>query len=320
MSDKSNALKDTYTFYVRAADGNVMAIYKKYYETYQGGYKEIISLEEQPIYGTSRIGERKESVVIDIKPHPATRPPLSVKTGYDNIVIAVKGLDKWGMFKVDLSGNGTTTSSAKNYFSGAPGKNLSIAEDKGGKYLFSVFTAEKYGDKANACVILNKNNEIMEGSTKIISDAQKKSLVMKKPGKTNEYYLLTIDNKGMPYYHVIDMGAKNGLGAITGTINKPLDTYGGYGSGMALLEDQTGTANSRLFLRKYERGGKCSIISFEITTDGIGRPQIMDTFKSNDSQGVGEMQISPDGKLLAIANPITKSINVRTGLETNKSI
>ena len=49
-----------WTHYVRDAQGQVLAIYNKHYELISGtSYNEVVEMEEQPIYGSSRIGVYK---------------------------------------------------------------------------------------------------------------------------------------------------------------------------------------------------------------------------------------------------------------------
>jgi RHS repeat-associated protein len=324
IPDLGDPLQNTKTWYSRDASGNVMAIYKSEYEANATGYLENIYLEEQPIYGSSRVGERKTHALIKTVDHPNLSLPtelplrlISTITEHTNLLTGIQQpptivwsqnqfswpymIPKQGSKKeVNFTNPPPQVSVANANFWGVQGKNICVAEADNGAVQFSAFTARKIGSANNVCRVLDANNNMMlMPLTPIKSNWKAKSLAVKKPGTTNEYYLITVGTDQVPYHTTVNTATNT-----VSNINTPIDVTDGYGYGMAVIEDASGLANTRLYLRKYNGNNTASIISYQITASGINLSTrtIEKTFNSRDGNGRGEIQIAPNGMKLAIAN------------------
>lgn len=294
----------TRTYYVRDPSGNIMSIYEATVDTAITGDTITYVMKEQPIYGSSRIGERKEDVIVS-KQNAADSSEIAVYTEsiteLANLALLLHGS---GYVKERdlLLTSSSATLQADLFQSGntLPGRNICVAEDETGNKLFSAVTHKKLQSLDNVCVVYDKNGNLMTGSTGINSDWQGKALAMRKPGSSSEYYLFTVGINGTPYYHIIDMSGNGGLGTVS-SVNQTLVSAINYGRGMALVENQISGGKSYLYLRNYS-AGNASVISIEITAAGFGTPQTLATFASNDTKGSGEMQISADKNKFAVAN------------------
>ena len=321
INDKNNPALDEYTYYVRDASGQIMAIYK--------GKQNNVWLQEQPIYGSDRIGQRNDSILVativgqvpaNIDDYRATEntvwdipvqgPLTQVEiTSLTNLLgfparllIPVAGNQE---VNFPLSSN-IAVGSISHTFTGQQGINSYVREDLFGAPIFRTFTAKKYNGTDNLCLVFGKNGNLMQGQAGIYSNYLGKSLAMRVPGTTDEYYLFTHSNNavvggstGLLLAHRIDMTANAGNGVVTNK-NLAFDVSGGYGSGMALIEDVDG-GNSRLFARQHI-GNTCNIVGFPVTETGIGNGQVMTSFPAIATASSAEMQISPDGQFLAVAN------------------
>lgn len=329
IPDVSDPVENTITWYSRDASGNIMAIYESTYESTTGGMNEFVHLIEQPMYGSSRLGTRTEKKLIKTIYHPTGGSPLETSNlpanrsaenthlsigvqrpltvtyypGPGNFNIGVITPEAGGKMDVDFT-NLPPAVSATNYtFNfGVQGNNVCVVEDGNNNVAFRAFTAKQIGTGTNVCRVLDANNNLMpipNLNNPIKANWKGKSMGMKKPGTTDEYYLFTVGTDKKPYYHIIN--------TTTGTVtsnNILLDTVGtNYGYGMALIIDDTPLANSTLYLRRYNStNGTAEIVTIAITTGGIGTPMVPVSFSSYDANGTGEIQISPDGTKLAIAN------------------
>ena len=68
-----SGLDDLTTYYVRDATGNIMAVYEQRTAKTNGALP-TLSLVEQPLYGTARLGERKPGLVLSGLPASNTAP------------------------------------------------------------------------------------------------------------------------------------------------------------------------------------------------------------------------------------------------------
>ncbi|KAB2859612.1 MAG: hypothetical protein F9K09_01455 [Flavobacteriales bacterium] len=324
IPNAADASQNTITWYSRDASGNVMAVYESEFEPTPNGLREKIYLSEEPIYGSSRIGEYKKKTLLKIIDEPTIGLPtenfanLNAKiTESTNMLIGVQkpftithtlGLLAYltpkagGKQEVNYSAPSSPQVSGVNsqIGFGVQGKNLCVVEDENGNVVFSAYTAKELagGTATNVCRILDANNNLMNISLSypIKSNYEGKSLGIKKPGSTNIYYLITIGTDLRPYYHEINTTTKQV------SPNHLIDAVGtNYGYGMALIEDNSGIASSKLYLRKYNSNSTVDIVSIAITQAGFGPPVIEQNFACKDANGKGEIQVSPDCTKLAIA-------------------
>lgn len=320
INDISDPAANSSTHYVRDATGTIMAVYDQHNQTLNSGYQANIALREQPIYGSSRLGQRQDSLPVKSIWYPVTGAPVEIATNqyriaedralqlpYDDVLHFNFG---WWNFVIPIGGVIDLDVSTPTAIAGSPaplfiidqGRNVSRTEDESGNLLFSTFTPNS---NANA-LILDANDQLMPGASGISSAASGNTLCTLVPGTTSEYHLFTVGTNGRLYEHRIDMSlagngsAVNPLGAVV-SVNNPVNNTTTYGRVMALIDDQTGTANSQLYLRKSTGSNTAQIVRLEITNAGIGPEQVLTSYASIQGDDYG-MQISPDGQRLALAD------------------
>lgn len=329
IPDSDDPSQNVVTWYSRDASGNVMAVYKSTYDSTASALKEDINLIEQPIYGSSRVGQRTENKLIKTAYYPVSGTPYdtinitnSIVTENTNMQIGVQkpptSTINWSTNSyptiyispqsgakqnIDFTNSGSPVNGTPNaqFSFSQQGENICTVEGDNGNIVFSAYTAKQYGFQGtNVCKVLDANNNIMpipSLTNPIKSNWRGKSLGIRKPGTLNIYYLITVGTDKKAYYHEINTTT----GQVT-SVNNAIDGASGYGYGMALIEDQSPIASSMLYLRRFNGSDSASIITVPITMSGVGTPTVAATFSSKDANGKGEMQISTDGTKLAIAN------------------
>jgi hypothetical protein len=150
------------------------------------------------------------------------------------------------------------------------------------------------------------------------------------------YYLFTLSPKAIPLYHIIDVKTKQIISTNNPVVNEPPTKTRGlskninrYGKTLNLFADYV-KKEAVLYLRVYNdvanqmSSGEFSagvgvtnsyakIAAFKINELGnISKPVFSNKFSSNDLLGHGEIQISPDGTKLAIANRYYAKNNTRS--------
>ncbi|MFZ6052362.1 RHS repeat-associated core domain-containing protein [Halocola ammonii] len=307
----------TVTYYVRDAQGNIMSVYHKNQEDLPDGYEDVYRLLEQPVYGSSRVGQKKSDLEMwrTFYPDEETESPFSYVTEdrvfiseYEHFPIIGQwddgtNTEETQLFEVDLAGTSTTAQEAIAIPWGEAGKNTCVAEDRDGNVVLRFTTMNQYSEPPynlfSESRLYNANGDVVANSENISSDWRGKSMLTKTPGANKLYYLFTFSLAGLPYYHVIDMSANNGSGAVISK-NNILDTEGDYVQGtMALIEDHSGYGTGRLFMKRQE-GGQTQLISFVIGEQSLTK-QVIDEFITT-AVSPGEIQLSADGRKLAVAN------------------
>lgn len=320
--DATDHTQNKTTYYVRDAQGNVMSIYERTNTGSAPNFTATFKMTEQPIYGSSRIGERRETAMtirtvnyttpagpatpVQTILHADALEKTAVPVGVLNIV---NNIAYTTMSVQTLNTAGTAASgSSKLTLSGMQGRNTSSVEDECGNVVLTTYTARKYNAQNHVCMLFDRHGYLVTNSAGIRSDADGQSVLLKMPGSQSLYYLFTVGTNGVPYYHVVDAGAN-----VVVSKNTPLDAAGGYGRNMTLAEDLTGTGYaSRLYLRYYSSGSS-AVNSFTITAQGISATAALATFTSGDIKGEGELQISADGsEFIVLNNKGNKNIITQT--------
>jgi RHS repeat-associated protein len=309
------------TFYVRDASGNVMAVYERTNTSAGGGnYTATYKLTEQPIYGSSRIGQRKESITIGTSTYSgSTLPAVQGPVGTIGIAAAtfqvgspkIKATSLGNIFSQSVTALNTQTASLSTSSqagnAGVQGRNCVNITDGCGTTIMSVYVSKSINGNTHVCQVYDGNNALLLNCAGIKANADGQSMLMKVPGSQQLYYLFTVGTDKYPYYHIIDYAQKKVISK-----NNKIENASGYGQTMALLEDEVGNGSSMLYLRKYA-SGNASIMGVPVTTTGVGAPATLATFTSGDVKGTGEIQVSPLLDQLIIANN-KGTLNVVTGV------
>ncbi|UII30389.1 hypothetical protein LVD17_19035 [Fulvivirga ulvae] len=297
------------TYYVRDASGNVMATYNFREETFTGGKDEIIELAEQPIYGSDRVGQRKEAIevsrhrIIDTSIEQVESDVLH-KPALNNWTLPVQTAEGTALVQLGQGATAPEYVGATEAFSAEGYRHVATGEDSEGNLLFSLVAGED-----GTGFILDGNGNVMPGSAGVSIEAIKAgagtSLVMPS-GEAGVYYLFTIGNTGKAYRHTIDMNlAGNGttglpLGDVALT-NEPVNATANYASGMALMveHDRDGLTGYLYLLRNTSQANNLILEVLTINKTGIGSPMVIDAFAGNAE--TAHISISPNGQKLAVA-------------------
>lgn len=337
-------------YYVRDASGNTMAIYSRTIENVDLSHvgKPLADinyyLKEMPIYGSDRLGliDLKENSLI----YSLTGVALADICGNSNFSIDIntvsinKGLYHWVTpHHAGVQTNANTAASTCNCkieelitapdavlasqaelteFFGKVDNNVGVSEDQDGNLNFYSISAENYLGNDNIMLVLDKDGNLMKGSSGILSSPESKAISFKIPGNNSKYLLITLDEDRNVYSHTIDMGLDgfgpvgSALGEVV-SINQPLNVLDGVMNRyFNAIEDEP---NNRviLFASEYtepasqgERG-TVNILAYEIKASQLNPvPEIIASIESFDKLGQGELQLSEDAKRLLYYNRTEK--------------
>jgi RHS repeat-associated protein len=303
------------TYYVRDASGNVMAVYKRTNTSLgSGNYTASYTLEEEPIYGSSRIGERIDnSIVVHTAGFTLSTPPTTAsisaenRSGWESMQLPVQNYVHVGSVNVPSQSlrslNGATAGSSAAVTTGVQGRNTSSIEDACGNALIKVYVSKLYNNVQNVVMVYNSSNQLMMNTAGMKANANGQSVLMQVPNSNTQYYLFTVGTDKKAYYHVIDVSQNKVISK-----NNLVDNTAGYGQTMALIEDVAGDGNSTLYLRRYA-SGTSYIMGTAVTSSGVGTPAALTSFTSGDVNGTGELQVSPLGTQMIVADNLgTKNL------------
>ncbi len=313
------------TYYVRDAQGNIMATYQREYTVCGGGTEETIKLTERPIYGSSRIGQDVNEVVLRQTVCNGNTPQLLPSNSPripDQHIMSIVGdveyrqisfVSPWGgLFQFNIPYHtiqrydvtGPTPQLTQSRTAWLSGNITSVtAEDHNESLVFTgLISSNLFG--VRLYLFDNANMPIlgMHHITKVASGTQMLALQW----DDSRWLLFTMDQTGQVFYHVIQVAPT--IQVISW--DNPLTETGGYANCMALIADHSETHPSRLYLKRRQTRNTPSMFSSIGLSLGGALPateQVPDqevTFSSNifgfSGSGSSEIQISPDGTKLAV--------------------
>lgn len=316
------------TYYIRDAQGNVLSTYK---QTNQVDRK-VYNLQEQYIYGSSRLGVRRSNLEVKSVINPGTVDEFIALTNQyprksENEIMSLPYLKTqlllsqnqaitqqllqynfasmstaiYSNGKIDYNIEQESMSDINSAASGKIANNVAVSETKDGQIGIIAITYQSAfsftgGSLPQVCKVLDRYGNMASGSNEIKSGYRNASIAIEAIQGSDKHFLFTTKSS-IPYFNLI---SKTGSDFEVESVNNPLseDTTG-FGKKMAVIADYT--QNKALYLRRYE-SGVCYIHSYEIGTTTVQNKGIKDSFISSDVSGEGDMQISTDGKLLAVAN------------------
>ncbi len=248
-----------WTYYVRDASGNVMAIYDQVNTPITDGYNTEIKWAETPLYGSSRIGMIIPDQLIssiDINTTTGNQVAATTKsTSAIGTVLMSYDKDTDITKPIVVSDESGELEVLDNYgeYEGEPSPAVNLISDKKGTVQFSVLGLNHEGQ--NTIRIFNAEGDIIEGSEEIVADMNSEMEVIEfKAGQL--YYLFSVDDKGKLLYHQIDMTMNDGLGGIPTlgeypAINIPLSSQFNFRSKMSVIEESE-LGNKVLITRRIE--------------------------------------------------------------------
>jgi PKD repeat protein len=185
----------------------------------------------------------------------------------------------------------------------------------------------------NGQTVWNKNHQIMENGTELVTDTTtpQTSIIIPKPGNENVYYIFTTleTYESEPfamgpgvYYSEVTFSDAFPLGQVT--VNSQV-IYGTSSSKLtAIHHPETNSIRVITFGRVDNLTplkNRTTFYIFEVTTDGVQFPPVVKTVEQQ-ILGLGTMKISPNGKRIAVVddenryiyfydfNPITLDISL----------
>jgi RHS repeat-associated protein len=315
------------TYYVRDAQGNVMATYKRYYDG--GVYK--LDLEEQPIYGSDRIGQNTHKVTLasaqSLADLHAPTSGIQAISEYENWITTTNKTSllpssindnlcqcKIKSLEINSPANTNYDFAAKQIeFLGVADNGIALAEDLSGQLQFYAVIAKKYLGNTDACLIFDRDGHLMKGTEAIaLPYANAKPVIVNIPG-TTIYAVVTSDAAQKSVYHLVDMSATGyalvgSAGEVTAA-NLSLDPLTAptalQGMHYTAIEDHVNTETIVYGTRftpslADPNKGNTEIVSYRFTnTTSPPSPQVMQSIPGCFNTETGELQISPDGSRLA---------------------
>lgn len=329
------------TYYVRDGSGNIMAVYERTNEktvnTATDGstfYTAKFKQKEVDLYGSERVGTYNpanfEIGTVNFQPghfydvslyfdeYKRTTELLNPVTnshtddyfnsgqGTNDILLQTAHLSNIDLLTPDIAHQVS--------FLGITDNALATVEidDATHTRQFTVAGADYWG-ASNTCLVYDKDNYLMMGSSNIntFCDEKSKPVIARKPGTNNTiYYLFTRDITNAIYYHVIDMNlpgngtALNKLGEVISSA-PVLVSSAVCGRHLAVIEDNVHNKTYVYFTEHEAITHETTLKRIIIPFAGLSSPVTIEsliTYTSYDENGDGEIQIAPNGKSITIYN------------------
>ncbi len=314
------------TYYVRDAQGNTMAVYAKGEDPMLPGQTNptySYSLIEQPIYGSSRIGENKGRIALSTASTLAALTPpgdgLNAISEYQNWITSSNkaeqllpgGTDQLCECKINtIQGANYNQTGTATEFLGIAENGVAMAEDLNRNMLFYAILAQNYLGNNNACLVYDNTGQLMKGTDLIGAiEPNSKPIIVNITG-TNQYAIITLNNQHVPVYHIVDMD-KTGYGTVNpaGEVvqaNLPMTNYSGiapsHGWHFTAYEDhvnnKTIVYTSRFKANTIEPfRGTTEIVAYDFGNNFTVQPQehVIYQMEGCGITESGELQISPHG-------------------------
>ncbi|MDB5274752.1 MAG: hypothetical protein JWO58_3119 [Chitinophagaceae bacterium] len=336
------------TYYVRDVSGNIMATYSRWNSpkvSNPGYYDAVFYLNDQPLYGNSRAGEYKTSYtqmsavelgrktfqLSDVDNVQLDFNFIDKKSEYTNWITALATtysatfstttnlMPSVSLQNINYTGSALATSAIAKIanFCGVAGSDVSIAEsDDGASVLFYTVSMKTYWGKSDVLLLFDVDGLLMRNCGGINAGSGSRNVIVRVPGETKKYFLITRGTDKKLYSHTIDLTqVGNGTttvpkGDVT-SMNNLLDSKL-YGSQLIALENR-GTGISYIYATTSTTPtlpaiglGTLNVSVFEVSTSGpvpIKAPTVMcANIISRQDLAESELKISPDGKKFAIYN------------------
>ena len=325
---------DVITYYVRDAQGNPMATYvvTEVASTDPGvAYKKVVSLAEQPLYGSARVGTTgladpvvAEILVLDTDDEVTVHPGLIIKhTNHQLDIVAAYTANQLSANGLSMPGpnvHGYDTHPADatdidhNHMrpKGMDSRAMHRAEDLLGNTLFTV-QAVAYNNTIDNTTIYDATGDPMWWNTALAPQAFDHATALisaQVPGEPDQYYLFSIGQNGKPYAVLIDMADQAHTRGAVQSVHELWTNGDGYqyGQALAVVDDRTGLGAPTLYLKRYA-SGDCQLLALDLAqlaqaghVFSTGLLTELDEFTTADVLGKGEMQVSPTGGHLALVH------------------
>lgn len=313
---------DTYieTFYVRDAQGNIMAVYDKEYNDITEGNEMVLTLKERPLYGSSRVGENRTGVVIKHQLLPQSGNPVTVEPEQEHVadqrlmpvagvfeaISIIQAADHW-----DVSSSVASSSGISSGALGYAPANTVVGETRYGQKVFTAVICRQepllnsFFGGSPSVLLYGPDGLLMDDFWDMIADPNSSALAMESPNSPDFWYLFTMDAQGHVYYHVIDVLNNRVEQKNIELFNSQNGNEETFSRGMALVADYS-SGSSRLYVKK-DGGTEGELYSLEISSNTfISNPSVDPAllnlevrYPTSGSCKKSEVQISPDGSKIA---------------------
>lgn len=324
------------TYYVRDAQGTEMAFYRRRNETLPtGDNMAVLTLDEQPIYGSDRLGVSRRDLVVDSVAYGTGEiAKLSVaptgvgeRSTLQNWVTSSNRSNDFGADALLCEGrliNIKFDPNANNDFSspgelarvlGTVGNGVAVAEDLAGEVQFYVATVANYLGGDDACLFFDRTGFLLKGTEMAgVPEVLAKPVVVNLPG-TQKWVVALLNGDGLPVYHVVDMAAQGfgaaaagAMGAVT-AVDLPLlapDPTASYSYYFTGREDHL-SGEAVIYTSRYvpllqdPTKGTASLVAVAFDFDPLITPSaypLYDLARAAPDPW-GEIQIGPAGDALA---------------------
>jgi RHS repeat-associated protein len=344
------AVDDEFNYYVRDAQGNPMAIYKRKIKDGEdpGEMLDEITLHERSIYGSSRLGVRNSDILISegvwnagvFEPIAPTFNYVSEvehlqSSSFVNLGFQISGLAFVLPLHVGFHTEPTPTPTFTSEFAAfwaRESNNTYRAEDLHGQLIFKTHYLQFLAPNASnsRLHVQDTNGNLVWNSEGLIGTNNTPTLSAQNPLNEQQYFIFTMDALGRPYYNVFDRSFTDhgSLGEIVEPRNRQLwDDNDLFAPCMAVIDDRTNYGLPVLYLLR--RGNPQSdIVAIDLTvlaansttTPVLATPQtIMDSYPALDSNGASyEMQVSPNGKYLAVTSRLTNNTSIAPAINDHQ--
>lgn len=306
------------TYYLLDTKGIILATYKSDKQPITGGYVETISLNEQPLYGSDRLGTKNESIALSrITTMDADGIPvieeLGVKheSGLDNWVVPLVSATNSAKADILMKQSDPTVSPVNGVFGQGNILQSTVAEDDKGEQQFSFIVLDNLNGKANAALILDKKGNLMPrvaGSSIIppFAQAKGKSAIVQNVANSNLYHIYSIGTNSKLYRHVVNtLLPGNGseeipLGDVVST-NELLLSDADFIPSMALATIKTGDNRKNILYLVRKTSNSPANLQLE-AYDISGNDPVRTLISSfPGSTNYTDIKLSPDGRYIAVA-------------------
>ncbi|MCB9082679.1 MAG: hypothetical protein H6555_13320, partial [Lewinellaceae bacterium] len=317
----------TESYYVRDAQGNEMAFYRRINVPNGTLFTATLSLDEQLLYGSDQLGSLRRNLTIATTDYAAGDLPifqtseegLARRSEYDHWITSANRTaplceSRIASVTFDPQNNHQfTPESDLAVFLGTTRNGVAVAEDLQGALQFYVVLADGYLGNSSACLVFDRTGYLMDGAELPgVPDPDCKPVIVKLTGSA-QYAVALLDGAGKPVYHVVDM-AEPGFGTAAAPLGRvtqadllletaaPGATYGRHFSGYEdQLNGRTVVYHSRYTPDTQDPNqGQTEIRAYNFSSDPLLQPQAQTLYNAAGygSTADGELQIGPEGDQL----------------------
>lgn len=200
----------TSTYYVRDASGNILSVYTEKDESVIGGYEKVLTVAEQPIYGSSRVGLHEPNTQVQRVRYIEGMEPMVIDNNLlyqsRDVAVSVPAYNDEGTFLANVDFQGDEPVVEPTISLGATNAlQVTSATNENGRLMFTGIITDEYHKNGYVVLVTDANGEIMPGSGGILPANENGIWSVQQPGDENKYLLFTFNLVNNLLYHTVDM-------------------------------------------------------------------------------------------------------------------